>query len=156
MFETKLYLNQTTTARPESSSSGFESQATRSALNNYRGALLRAVVGKMWGTISGRRNNLLDLGEVERTIQVGNRHHAEIKAVAIHKIVGSQGRCTDFDAGFNPLNENTRDRWLSVARARLLGVPLPPVELIRGGRALLRAGWAPPHLGSALLRRAGD
>jgi len=141
MFETKLYLNQTITARRESSSGGFESQTTRSALNNYRAALLRAAVTKVWAAISGRKNSLLDLSEVEKQIQVRNRHHAGIQAVAVHKIVGSLGRCSDFDSGFNPLNENTRDRWLSIARARLLGIPLPPVDLIQvGERYFVRDG----------------
>lgn len=134
MFEAKLYLNQATTARRENGSRGFESQATKSALNNYRAALVRATVAKIWGAITGRENGLLDLTEVEKQIQVRNRYHAGISAVAVHKIVGSLGRCSDFDAGFNPLNETTRDRWLSVARARLQGIPLPPVELIQVGQ----------------------
>jgi hypothetical protein len=141
MLETKLYLNQTITARTESSSNGFESQVTRSALNNYRAALLRAAVAKVWGAISGRKQRLSDLSEVEKALQVRNRHHAGIRAVAIEEIAGSLGRCSDFDAGFNPLNETTRDRWLSVARARLLGIPLPPVALIQvGERYFVRDG----------------
>ncbi len=141
MLETKLYLNQTITTGRNSSSGGFESQATRSALNNYRAALLRAAVEKVWAVISDRKGNLLDLSEVEKQIQVSNRHHAGIQAVPVHKIGGSLGRCSDFDARFNPLNETTRDRWLSVARARLLGVPLPPVELIQvGDRYFVRDG----------------
>jgi len=135
MLETKLYLNQTITPRRESSSGGFESQATRSALNNYRAALLRAAVARVWAAVSGHKGNLLDLSEVEKQIQVRNRHHAGIQAVPVHKIVGSLGRCGDFDARFNPLNETTRDRWLSVARARLLGIPLPLVELIQVGES---------------------
>lgn len=141
MFEANLYLNQTTTARRENGSSGFESQATKSALNNYRAALLRATLAKMWGAIWGRKNSLLDLTEMEERIQVRNRYHAGIKAVAMHRIVGSLGRCSDFDASFNPLHETTRDRWLSVARARLQGTPLPPVELIQvGERYFVRDG----------------
>lgn len=141
MFETKLYLNQTITTGRNSSSAGFESQVTRSALNNYRATQLRAAVAKMWAALSGRKSTLLDLNEVEKVVRVGNRHHAGIQAVPVHKIVGSLGRCKDFDAAFNPLNETTRDRWLSVARARLLGIPLPPVVLIRvGERYFVRDG----------------
>lgn len=135
MLETKLYLNQTIATGRSSSSAGFESQVTRSALNNYRAAQLRAAVAKMWAALSGRKSTLLDLNEVEKQIQVRNRHHAGVQAVPVHKIVGSLGRCGDFDARFNPLNETTRDRWMSVARARLLGIPLPPVELIQLGES---------------------
>lgn len=38
----------------------------------------------------------------------------------------------NFDLDFNPLRESTRDRWLSVCHARLRGVSLPPIELVRG------------------------
>ena len=39
----------------------------------------------------------------------------------------------DFDAQFRPTQTHSQGRWLSVATARLQGVPLPPVELIQVG-----------------------
>src|SRR6266540_5030436 len=44
-----------------------------------------------------------------------------------------EGRCDDFDVGFHPLKEHTEERWVSVARAQLRGLGLPPVELIQLG-----------------------
>src|SRR6266508_3609036 len=46
-----------------------------------------------------------------------------------------EGRCDDFDVGFHPLKEHTEERWVSVARAQLRGLGLPPVELIQMGDA---------------------
>ncbi len=46
-----------------------------------------------------------------------------------------EGRCDDFDVGFHPLKEHTEERWVSVARAQLRGLGLPPVELIQVGDA---------------------
>jgi hypothetical protein len=141
MFETNLYVNQPAFAQTASSSNGIESRAMKSALNSFRAAQARAAAGKIWGRLIGRNQHLLDLNEVEKDIRVRNRYHAGIQAVAIDKIVGSLGRTSDFDLGFNPLKEKTRDRWLSVARARLLRTPLPPVDLIQvGERYFVRDG----------------
>jgi uncharacterized ParB-like nuclease family protein len=56
---------------------------------------------------------------------------AGIRAVAISQILGSEGRSSDFDSAFTPLQERTRDRWTSIARARLNGTALPPVSLVQ-------------------------
>ncbi len=61
----------------------------------------------------------------------GGGHYAGIQAVSIAQIHGSEGRCSDFDADFRPLAEHDRGRWLRIARARLQGAELPPVDLIR-------------------------
>jgi hypothetical protein len=53
--------------------------------------------------------------------------------VLIAQIDGSENRSTDFDRNFNPLNDHTRDRWLSIARAWQRGRYLPPVKLIQVG-----------------------
>lgn len=55
--------------------------------------------------------------------------------VPISKIVGSENRTKDFDAGFNPLRTHTRDRWIGIAAARMSGVVLPAVDLVRVGEA---------------------
>ncbi len=41
--------------------------------------------------------------------------------MALRRIQGSEGRCRDFDRGFAPLQDHTRERWLSVAVAWLQG-----------------------------------
>ncbi len=53
------------------------------------------------------------------------------RTVRIAEIIGSEGRARDFDAGFAPLSGRTRDRWVSVALARLRGRALPAVLLVR-------------------------
>ena len=76
--------------------------------------------------------------------------------VPIGQIRGSEGRCEDFDRAFHPLKEHTEERWVSVARAHLRGLGLPPVELIQLGDALLRARRPPSHLGRGGAGPAGD
>ncbi|MCC7362381.1 MAG: hypothetical protein IT317_23070 [Anaerolineales bacterium] len=52
--------------------------------------------------------------------------------VPLAEIVGSENRAEDFDAEFRPLERHTRDRWISLAAARRLGVALPAVDLVAG------------------------
>lgn len=56
-----------------------------------------------------------------------------MRLVSLSAIRGSEGRSTDFDADFNPLQEHTRERWISVASAMQTGVALPPVKLVQVG-----------------------
>jgi len=63
----------------------------------------------------------------------GCGHDAGLQTVSIWQIRGSENRCSDFDAKFHPLQSRTRDRWVNIAAARLMGAMLPPVELIQVG-----------------------
>ena len=94
-----------------------------------RAGRLRQVWAKLWG----QSRRLLDLNTVADTCAVGDRRAAGTQTVPIRQIRGSEGRCDDFDVAFRPLAEHTEDRWVSVARAQLRGIGLPPVELIRVG-----------------------
>jgi hypothetical protein len=78
-----------------------------------------------------RESRLLDLNNYKGSLPARDQHYAGIQSVSIHQIHGTQGKGSDFDAGFAPLNERTRSRWLKIAIARLQGTPLPPVELIQ-------------------------
>jgi hypothetical protein len=55
------------------------------------------------------------------------------RTVPIEQIRGSQERASDFDRDFNPLQNHTRDRWVSIAVARQRGKALPPVSLVQVG-----------------------
>jgi hypothetical protein len=89
--------------------------------------------GQIWATLRGQSRQLLDLTAVAATCAIGDRRAAGVQTVAIGQIRGSEGRCDDFDRAFHPLTAHTEDRWVSVARAQLRGVCLPPVELIQVG-----------------------
>jgi hypothetical protein len=80
---------------------------------------------------SARR--LLSLTEVEATSTVHARRYAGVRDVPIAQIRGSEGRCSDFDRSFRPLQDHSQARWLRVAAARHRGKTLPPVELIQVG-----------------------
>lgn len=87
----------------------------------------------MLGKVTRKQSQLIDLNRYASSLRQRAQHYAGIKAVSIHQIRGTYGKGADFDAGFAPLNERTRTRWLSIAIARLQGTPLPSVELIQVG-----------------------
>ena len=89
-------------------------------------------LGQIWAKILGRQNHLQTL-----SFQPASSHHMtnRIVAVPIRKIKGSLGRSEDFDLNFNPLHERCRSRWISVATAFQMNIPLPPVELVQVGDA---------------------
>ena len=92
----------------------------------------RARRGQIWSKLSGRSRRLLSLAEVDAT-RVRDRHDAGLRTVPIERIRGTEGRSNDFDRAFLPLRESSRERWMSIARARDQDKALPPVELIQVG-----------------------
>jgi hypothetical protein len=99
----------------------------------YRRARASAWLRDAWCILSRRRRCLLDLGEVEKRSSIRGRAYAGTRAVPLARIQGSAGRCRDFDNQFRPRNDHTRERWLGIAIAQQLGIPLPPVKLVQVG-----------------------
>jgi hypothetical protein len=57
---------------------------------------------------------------------------SQLKVVPLSQIVGTVDRTSHFDACFRPASELIRQRWERVALAQRRGIPLPPIELVRG------------------------
>jgi hypothetical protein len=53
--------------------------------------------------------------------------------VPIQQIWGSEGRSADFDSLFYPRQGHSQGRWVGIAAARMMGLVLPPVDLIQVG-----------------------
>jgi hypothetical protein len=98
----------------------------RSASDLFRKSIQNGVFGRWWRQIAGRQVGLRSLDETPR----GAGRDLGHRTVAIAEIIGSEGRTRDFDAGFAPISDRTRDRWVSVAQARLRGRALPAVMLV--------------------------
>jgi hypothetical protein len=103
------------------------------ALKLYRRARSRGILDWVRSVLAGGPSHLLDLGGVLATCTVRNRCDLGTQAVPIDRIVGSEGRGKDFDASFRPLRAHNQARWVRVAEAMYMGVPLPPVHLIQVG-----------------------
>jgi hypothetical protein len=81
-----------------------------------------------WARLTGRDLALQALNN--RPARVARS--TQTRPVPLAEIVGSENRAEDFDAEFRPLERHTRDRWISIAAARRLGVALPAVDLVAG------------------------
>ena len=70
-----------------------------------------------------------------------DQSYAGLKAVPIAQIKGTEEQAPAFDRNFHPIGDRPRQRWLSVAEARLAGKALPPVQLVQvGDRYYVRDG----------------
>jgi hypothetical protein len=117
--------------------SDFRVQAAQLYCRQARKAQMR----RFWAFVTRTSGHLQALFSDGQSGQGREGVYVGMRTIAITTICGSEERAEDFDNCFRPLSEHNRDRWLSVAEARLRGILLPPVQLIeRGGRYFVRDG----------------
>jgi hypothetical protein len=97
----------------------------------YRHARDRGRRGQFWSMLARRSGCLLDLKRIKANCEARTCCEAGRRTVPIAQIGGSEGRAGDFDRDWNPLQDHTRERWLSIAAARERGETLPPVSLVQ-------------------------
>ena len=107
-----------------------ESQAIMRAGSLYRAASFAGEISKFFAWITRRRDTLVDAADIKPG-QISQSSYSGLKSVPIGNIIGSLSRPADFDRAFHPLKEHDYRHWLQIAVLKLLGVDLPPVELIR-------------------------
>ena len=88
---------------------------------------------QIWQKLLGRQNHLNALSNVKSDAKQIATQGKKIVNVPLDKIVGSEGRATDFDKQFRPLVNHLRDRWVGMVVAHGRGKTFPPVELIQFG-----------------------
>lgn len=102
------------------------------ALTSFNRARSRALLRRLWCSLVKTPNCLQDLQTISAQ-DYANRYHAGLQPIHLDQIGGTLGRSEWFDAQFYPLSEHVRQRWVSIAMAHLMFVPLDPVQLIRVG-----------------------
>ncbi len=107
-----------------------ETTLSNQALSLFRKTVSQGSFRRLLLKLFKREDRLLDLENALCCMQVENSAYAGTQAVRIGCIRGTEGKADMFDADFNPRDEMTRDRWLSIAREKLCGHDLPPVEII--------------------------
>lgn len=103
------------------------------ALRLFRKARLAGRAWVAWMILTARPHRLLALTPAQRAAAVQATLTRGVRTVPLAAIDGSEGRSEEFDAGFHPTQSHSRDRWVSVAAARLQGKPLPRVTLVQVG-----------------------
>ena len=107
--------------------------AVSRAVSRYHSLVLRAHLRRLWASITRSSVRLLDLDGVRRSRTVEGIFDLGCATIAVERIRGSECRVCDFDDAFLPLNETTRQRWVSVYAARLCGDSLPAVSVVQVG-----------------------
>lgn len=111
------------------------------AVDLYRNQALKARMRRLWAFITRTSGHLQELCNGQQAGHSREGAYVGMRTIAINTICGSEERAEDFDNFFRPLASHNRDRWLSVAEARLRGVSMPPVQLIEvSGRYYVRDG----------------
>jgi hypothetical protein len=110
-----------------------DSRILQEAVKLFNGAAQQGKLSSLWSALTRRPGRLLDLEAVKASLSVQGSHYLGVRSVPVARILGSEGKAEDFDAGFHPLSPRSRYRWQSIAAAMLGGLPLPPVELVRVG-----------------------
>jgi|SRR5579859_540578 len=80
-----------------------------------------------------KSNKLLSFMEITAALQNKGRHYVGVHAVPLNNIVGSVGRCQEFDRSFAPCKTIERERWVCIAKAYYEDVALPSIELYKAG-----------------------
>jgi hypothetical protein len=110
-----------------------QSQLGNGAAGQFYAARAAAEKRSFWAAITRRPNALRTLAQdhpAAKAVRSAGR-----QSVRLDDIRGTEGRAKGFDDKFYPLDDQTRQRWQSVATALDEGVAMPPVQLIQVGSA---------------------
>jgi hypothetical protein len=103
------------------------------AKSEFETALRKGFWRSLVSWIQQRDNHLVPYDEIRRTLPFGGEHYIGLRNITVDKIVGSVGRYNDFDRAFLPLHHRSQNRWVSVDKAHLTNVELPPIEVYKIG-----------------------
>ncbi len=99
----------------------------------FRRARRRALARAALGMMRRRSSAMIPLDRVRACILITGQRDRGIQCVPLHRIIGSEGRYSEFDRHFLPLKQVTEQRWTRVGRAYYADVQLPPIELYQIG-----------------------
>ena len=136
MFEHPLTPFSNTTFSSECcSEKNLYARRYNTAINRFKSIRSKGKFLRVFAKILRRRTCLHDLNEIKNGLCLHGSSYAGIRVVRIRSIIGSEGKVADFDMGFHPIHESSRERWVNMAMAYLSCLPLPPVQLIQIGDA---------------------
>lgn len=105
----------------------------RIASADYQAALRRGFWRSVLSWLTQNSNELLPFDEVRKYLPLLGQHEIGLRQIPLDKIVGSVGRYQDFDRAFLPRQTHTKGRWVSVDKAHLQDIVLPPIEVYKVG-----------------------
>ena len=135
MFEHQMKPFQNASLTDRCCSQNLYARQYNTALSQFKATLFKGQLSRLRRRILWHTERLYDLSDLKQYLSVHGSYYAGIQVVPISSIIGSEGRTIDFDAGFHPINESGRERWVNMAVAYLGRITLPPIQLIQVGDA---------------------
>jgi hypothetical protein len=125
---------------------------------DFHRALRRASIHRLRDRVFRRSayGHVLSFEEARGALTRWSQVYREMRTVEVEKIVGSVGRCRDFDESFLPVKVSISGRWGRVDWANHQGVELPTVSLYKIGETYFvrdgnhRVSVAPYHGAAAI------
>lgn len=105
------------------------------ALNCFKSTWIKGIIFRLLAKVLHRRPYLHDLNDLRPVLKLDGSHYSGVTVVRINSIIGTEGKASDFDMGFYPLSEKSRERWVNMAMVYLCCFSLPPVQLTQIGDA---------------------
>jgi hypothetical protein len=102
---------------------------------DFHRALRRASIHRLRDRVFRRSayGHVLSFEEARGALTRWSQVYREMRTVEVEKIVGSVGRCRDFDESFLPVKVSISGRWGRVDWANHQGIELPTVSLYKIG-----------------------
>ncbi len=107
---------------------GFKHNVYQTAEALFNRVYFRGQLRRWWGWLTGRRCELLFLGDIaHESLSVTKVE----KTVGISQIRGTAGRSDRFDCRFRPKQRRDRERWKSIAVGMMTDPLMPRIELVQ-------------------------
>lgn len=105
----------------------------RAAREDFKDARRKAFLAELIDSVRRKPSNLLSFEDVRQRLNVRGQRYLGHQTVELDRIIGSEGRYSDFDRRFLPRTDALKSRWSSIDAAMISAVELPPVELYKIG-----------------------
>lgn len=108
---------------------------------DFTKAKQRAWIESLKNIVNPQAGKLLSFHDIKKLLKPGREKYLGMQTIPIKSIVGSEDRYQDFSRHFFPKKEHLRHRWMSIDKAHLTYVNLPPIKLLKiGGLYFVRDG----------------
>jgi len=105
----------------------------KTAQEDFESALKRGFWRSVIKWFRQDSNKLLPFDEVRMELPPLSEHYIGLRQIPLENVIGSVGRYQDFDRAFLPRQTHTKGRWISIDKAHLSDIVLPPIEVYKVG-----------------------
>ena len=111
------------------------------ATDNFARMKGKARTQRIFSLLRKKEDNLPALDDISNLLRIEGENYAGCKTIPVDRIIGSEGRSSDFNRHFLPRREFMRHRWANVDTAFYEGKILPPIKVVElGGTYFVRDG----------------